>query len=276
MQWWQAILLGVVQGITEFLPVSSDGHLVLVSSLLNLQATPITFDIVVHAGTLVVMVIYFRKQLLALKMPDWINIGIATVPVVLLGLTVRSSLEALQSSAYVVSASFFMTAFFVWLADALWNTSGKKTPFSALNNFVETIELWQRKIRQPERVIVTPWQALCVGLFQALALLPGLSRSGSTLLGSAVVGLKREDAFPFAFMVGVPAIFGAVLYDLISVGLDGELANQQWGMYLLGAVAAGVSGWIALSLLSQVMKRARLHWFAAYCLVVSILSLFIV
>jgi undecaprenyl-diphosphatase len=276
MEWWQAILLGVVQGITEFLPISSDGHLVLVSRLLNLQETPITFDIFLHFGTLIVMVVYFRKQLLALKMPDWINLGIATVPAVVLGVGIRSSLDALQQSPYVVAASFFMTAFFVWLADALWQPDRKPTAFSGLNKFVETVEAWQRKLRQPDRVVVTPWQALCVGLFQALAILPGLSRSGSTLLGGAVVGLKREDAFPFAFMVGVPAIFGAVMYDLVSVILDGEFGQQQWGMYLIGVVAAGISGWLALSLLAKVMKTARLHWFAAYCLVVSVLSLFIV
>lgn len=277
MQWWQAILLGGVQGITEFLPISSDGHLVLVRSLLDLQETPLTFDIFLHFGTLLVMVAYFRKQLLALKLADWFVLGIATLPAVVFGVTIRDSLSALQQSAVVVSVSFLMTALFVWLADALWRKSeDRKTPFSLVNNVLETLYSWKQKWNQPDRVIVSPWQAFSVGLFQALAILPGLSRSGSTLLGGAVVGLRREDAFPFAFMVGVPAIFGAVMYDLLSVAVEGGFTALQWDMYILGAVAAGLSGWGALWLLGQAMRTARLHYFAVYCLVVSILSLFII
>lgn len=277
MQWWQAILLGVVQGITEFLPISSDGHLVLIRTLLDLQETPLTFDIFLHAGTLLVMIVYFRKQLLALKLADWFVLGVATIPAAIFGVAIRDSLSALQQSAVVVSVSFLITALFVWLADALWRKAeDRETPFSLVNNVLETLYSWKQKWNQPDRVIVSPWQALSVGIFQALAILPGLSRSGSTLLGSAVVGLRREDAFPFAFMVGVPAIFGAIMYDLLALTVEGEFGQQQWSMYILGAFAAALSGWGALWLLGRAMRTARLHYFAVYCLVVSILSLFII
>ncbi len=275
MIWWQALLLGVVQGITEFLPISSDGHLVLFRSFLDLRETPITFDIFVHAGTLGVILVYFRKQLLALRLYDWFMLGIATIPAAFFGVLIRDSLSSLQQSAYVVAASFFITALFVWLADALW-TQHKEHPFSVVNFVVEKVETLAKRFHSPNRVTVTPLQAFLVGLFQALAILPGVSRSGSTLFGSAVVGLKREDAFPFAFVVGVPAILGAVGYDLLAVLSSGEAMQQQWDIYLLGALAAAVSGWFALSLLGKIMQRARLHWFAMYCLAVSILSLFVV
>lgn len=277
MQWWEAIFLGVIQGLTEFLPVSSDGHLVLAERVLQLQDHPLTFDIMLHAGTLVVMVIYFWKQIRALRRQDWLTLALASIPVVVLGIAIREHIPTLQSSRWVVSGSFLATALSLWLADQIWQPSAiaKKNPVRWFNWAVERFDRWHAKRFASDSLAVSRWQALGVGLFQATALLPGLSRSGSTLLGGAVVGLRRDQAFPFAFIVGVPAIAGAVIYDFLVVAQSGELGAHPWDLYLLGAVSAAVTGWVALKILSYVMVHSRLTYFAAYCLVVSILSMFL-
>lgn len=275
MLWWQSVLLGIVQGVTEFLPISSDGHLVLVQDLLGLQNLPVTFDILLHSGTLLATVIFFWRQLRALRWKEWLIIGSANIPVVVLGVAMRPYLESLAQSSLVVAGSFLMTSLFLWIADAIW-FDPVHSPLSKFNFAWESLEKMWNYVLPAHRTQVTFWQAGGVGLLQALALLPGVSRSGSTLLGGAIVGLTREQAFPFAFLLGVPAILGAVLFDITLI-LNGTVSSQQpWGMYLLGAVCSGVVGWFALKILSLVMQKSRLRWFAIYCLAVSILSLFVV
>lgn len=275
MELWQALLLGAVQGITEFLPISSDGHLVLVQNVLGLQELPVTFDILLHGGTLIATIAFFWKQLRDLIWKEWLIIALANVPVVVLGVAMRPHLELLASSPLVVAGSFFVTGFFLWIADAIW-ARPLPAPTDRFNVIWEMLEnTWNRYI-PTHRSRVTLLQAFGVGLLQALALLPGVSRSGSTLLGGAVVGLSRERAFPFAFLLGVPAILGAVLFDVVLILSGNVPSDQAWGLYFVGAVCAALVGWFALQFLSYVMSRSRLRWFAVYCFFVSILSLFIV
>lgn len=276
MSWWEAIVLGLVQGFTEFLPISSDGHLALFESLFRIQDLPLTFDIMVHGGTLVTMLIFFRRQLIALRTMDWLILGFANIPVIILGILLRPHLNVLSTNNLVVAGCFLFTALSVWIADMIWFAPGKFGAVSKINTAFEKVEELSQRWLQRGNVRITVTQAMIVGLFQSLAVLPGLSRSGSCLLGGSVAGLKRDQAFTFAFVLGTPAIFGAVVYDLLSVAQAGEWSNQPWDTYLLGAVSAAIFGWIALQFLSYIMNKSRLRLFAAYCVFVSIVSFFVV
>lgn len=267
MTWWQAAILGIVQGLTEFLPISSDGHLALAQNILQLKDVPLTFDIFVHAGTLLVMIIFFWKNLRSLSRVMWLRIAIATIPVVIAGLLFRDALETLKYNKSVLGVSFFFTATLLLIADQLFGRNPVELPHFMKRIFSPLKQWWDQKFEEP-----TLLQAFCIGLLQSLAILPGVSRSGSTLAGGAIVGLPREKAFPFAFVVGIPAITGAVLYDLIDLSVGGHFASVPWDKYLFATFMAALAGFIALKILQFVMFHSRLLWFSLYCFIVSILT----
>lgn len=244
-----ALLLGVVQGLTEFLPISSSGHLRLMGAVFGVTDPQTLFDVCVHGGTLVAVMAFYRREVLAilksLLRPSWddpdFRLGmfvlLGTVPAGVVGIGLGDFLESQLASPLTVCAFLIANGFILWMA---------------------------RNAPDPGRGLetLTARDAITIGLAQCVAILRGISRSGSTIVAGMRLGLGREAAAAFSFLLSIPAIGGALLLEGRKVALDGSV---DWTPYLLGTVAAGISGYLALTLLVRLIKRGQLHQFAWYC-----------
>ena len=240
LNFWQAIILGLVQGLTEFLPVSSSGHLVIAQSLLNINTEMMTFDVLVHVGTLVAVFVAFWGDIVALlKKPFCRFTGlliIACIPAGLIGLFLDDLIGQLFGSLVAVACALILTGAFLLISD---RQNGQGT----IQN-------------------MTPLQALVVGLFQGLAVTPGLSRSGSTIFGALLCGIKRSEAAKFSFLVSIPVILGAALkegYDLMTA----QTVAFEW-TYLLGAAVAALSGYLAIRVFLRLLEKRNMRFFSYY------------
>jgi undecaprenyl-diphosphatase len=236
-----AIVLGIIQGIAEFLPISSDGHLVIAAHLLGVKDDNIGMTVALHIGTLASILVVYRRDILpALRNPRVVLAVIAaTVPLVFLGLFAKDAIGATFDSALIAGCGLLVTAAAVGLMPRVEHG---------------TTELPQ----------VRWWQGLVVGLFQMTAVLPGVSRSGTTILGGLASGLTRTAAANFSFYIAVPAISGAAVLhakDLWETGTSGVAV----GPTLVGMLTSFLVGLAALRLLLGMVSRRRLHWFAWYC-----------
>ena len=213
---WQAILLGLLQGLTEFLPISSSGHLVIAQQLLGINGPMLTFDIAVHVGTLAAVITVFWqdvKQLIRKPIcKTMLLLIIGTVPAVLAALLFGDIIEAMFSSLEVVAVALVVTGVLLLFSDRLQG---------------------QGRLED-----MGYGKALIVGLFQAAAVVPGLSRSGSTIFGSLLGGLNRTDAARFSFLLSIPVILGAAAKQVLDAGSSG--LSLHW-TYLLGAAVAALS-----------------------------------
>ena len=262
MEILKAAVLGIIQGATEFLPVSSSGHLVLGSKIMNFQGQGVVFDVFVHLGTLFAVVLVFRNELMAMiKSPFQMAAGtrdqevrasflwaiyvcVATIPVVIIGLFLNDSIDQIFESELIVYCGLALTGMIMLLTQFL-----------------------------PERgKTLSHSNAFLIGIGQAMAIMPGLSRSGSTIFTGMALGLNREVAARFAFIMSVPAILGAVVLK------SGELlqaANSTDSLLAIGAgtVMSAISGYFAIVLLLDIVKKNRLQWFGYYCLLISSIGL---
>lgn len=250
MEYWQAIVLGIVQGIAEFLPISSSGHLVLIESLLNLHSENMAFEIAVHVGTLLSILVVFREELIkVIQQPSVVTaIVVATLPIVFVGLFLKDQLELAFASPLAAGIALCCTAVVLWITQ--WFDRGEVD----LSN-------------------ITLRQAIVVGLFQAVAPIPGISRSGVTIVGGLLSGLNREAAARFSFFIAIPAIAGAAVLETASMLKDSHLSSEPWGVHAIGAIVAFVVGILALHGLLRVIAARKLHTFAWYCLAVGLLTI---
>jgi len=267
----QAVVLGVVQGLTEFLPVSSSGHLVLFQHLFGLKEPMLAFDVALHAGTLVALFIYFQKELKAVltglfrslrqccpcacSTPSvapssnlWMMIALTLVPTVAIALLFKDFFEESFSDLLAVGWQWLIMGMFLVFSDKI--PEGKR-PLEGIG--------W--------------WRSLLIGIAQALAIIPAISRSGSTILAGMALGIKREDAAKFSFLISIPAILGAVLLES-SHGAD-FFASYATEVFA-GFFAAAVSGYFVIKWLMAVIQRGRFSWFGYYCLLTGAVSLAIV
>lgn len=255
---FEAIVLGVVQGLTEFLPVSSSGHLVIVRVLLGVEEPSLTFDVMVHFGTLFAVLIALKDDWMPMikglfhrshegeeARRSILHIIIATIPIGLAGLMFKDSIEAFFASASTAGWMLLVTGIILWLAD------GKARQGSA-----------DRQIRSMGLV-----DALVIGIGQAMALLPGLSRSGSTIGAGMLRGFHREGAARFAFLLAIPAILGATVLQAPSAFGDGE----SMGVLAVGTITAGISGYFAINLFLRFLRRGSLRVFSYYTWIVGLL-----
>ncbi len=258
----QAILLGALQGATEFFPVSSSGHLVVMRVFFGIQEPPVLFDVLLHVPTLIVVVLVFRSRIGKICMsfyrwvrgyslpPDQENVRLllwlvcASLATVGIGLGLSFALEAVRTSHRIVSILFFATGLIL----------------------VATIFARGRK----GYLQMSFWDALIIGCAQGLGVLPGVSRSGITISASLVRDLDREQAGEFAFLLAIPAIVGAVA---LNAGEAGVLLDQVDPLVLAaGCGASFVVGLASLAFLLMVVKRGRLHLFSVYLLPLAILT----
>ena len=268
----EAIILGVVQGLTEFLPVSSSGHLVLFQRILGMKHAELLFDVAVHLGTLVAVIVVFRLEIK--------KIITALAQLIFLSgpkATIRQKVEAdpqLKMALLIVIGSIptaILGFLFAGIADRLFR-SGLIT---GLMLIVTGLLLWLTRRTgasqdQAQCNRLTPKNAFIIGTVQGLAIIPGISRSGSTISIALMLGIDREMAARYSFLLSIPAIIGA---GLLSVKDDLFQTNLAIGTALLGAFTAALVGYAALKALLQMVKKGRLHVFAPYCWLVGVLAI---
>jgi undecaprenyl-diphosphatase len=268
----QAAILGLIQGFTEFLPVSSSGHLVVFTKLFNLP-TDLAFDTVVHFATLFAVVIYFWNDLRKIVV-SWISALISliktmpslskfkgkaidlynndlsfklgwlvlmgTIPTMAIGFTFKDFFETLFGSPFAVGCFFVVTAVILIGAEMIFSKN------SALARGEDKMNLWD---------------AIIVGVFQGCAIAPGISRSGSTISGSLVRGLKRELAARYSFLLAIPAILGAGILQIK------KITAADFQILMVGFVFAAISGYVAIDWLMKIIKKYSIRSFAYYLLI---------
>lgn len=266
MEWYEGIILGLVQGLTEFLPVSSSGHLVIFKELLGVEASEdLVFEVTVHAATVLSTLIVFRKPVLDLlkglfkfkynDQTDYIlKICVSMIPVFIVGMFFKDVVEGLFGSLTGVGVALLVTAVLLFLSDMAARIFGGRTCSPQTTGC---------------RNGISYWQALVVGIGQAFAVAPGLSRSGITIATGLICGVKREVMAQFSFLMVLVPILGECFLDLVG----GEMASSSVGVLplALGFVSAFLSGLFACKAMIALVKKARLGWFALYCAVVALL-----
>ena len=243
--YWQAIILGVVQGIAEFLPVSSSGHLVILGYLMGVEE-PMDMTVALHVGTLFSILVVYRRELPpVLRNPRLCALVVlATVPVGIVGMALKDDFDRIFAAPIYSGYGLLVTAAFLWFGQRLERD----------RDSVESL---------------TAWQALVVGMFQAVALTPGISRSGSTIAGGLLSGLKREAATFFSFLIAIPAISAASLV-LVKKMVEEGVHRPNFAALGLGAGIAFVIGVLSLRWLIGMVTQRKLHLFAGYCLAVGL------
>lgn len=250
----QAIILGIVQGVAEFLPISSSGHLVILQQPLERWlgsesegADRLTLNVALHFGTLMSIVVVYRSDLLRLlrEPRDIVPIVVATVPIVIVGFTLKDWIEEHLQTPLVAACGLFVTAALLVLGQRLEREDGSHDR-------------------------VTLLAAVVIGVFQAVAIVPGISRSGSTIAGGLLVGLRRGTAATFSFLIAVPAILGATVLTAADAWSQRGSAGLSAGAIGVGIVVSFVVGLLSLGILLRLISRRKLHWFAVYCVAVGI------
>lgn len=278
----EMIVLGVVQGATEFLPVSSSGHLTILQEFFGIEENRILTDVCLHVGTLIAILVVFGKHIVELFSRNrmWIfYLALATVPAVAVGLTLESHIEKVFQSTSAVGALLIVNGFILLAGNAATarRSAGVSPAFSraARASGLHSLAGLGMKVQAGTPALqraggdacatqVTAKNSLLVGAAQALAILPGISRSGSTVCCGLLVGWKRDVAVRFSFLLAIPAIVGGSAYKLWEA--RSVLSIEGTGTLLLtGLVVAGVVGYVALRLFLKVVERGKLWVFAAYC-----------
>ncbi|MGN0196043.1 MAG: undecaprenyl-diphosphate phosphatase [Candidatus Cryptobacteroides sp.] len=276
MSWWQALILGIVQGLTEFLPVSSSGHLMIFREIVGADPDGfLGFTVMVHFATVLSTVIVFWSAIVSLfrglfkfrynDETDYIcKIIVSMVPVAIVGFFLKDKVEALfGDSLFTVAVCLVITAVLLFISDHFSIfSSWKKRPGDGLG---------VRSYRNG----ISYWQAFVVGLGQAFAVAPGLSRSGTTISTGLVCGVKREVMAQFSFLMVLVPIVGEQLLQLLDVA-RGEAVFAEGigaGPMIAGFLAAFFSGLFACRVMVALVKKAKLTWFALYCLVVALVIL---
>lgn len=261
MTLFEVIILAIIQGITEFLPISSSAHLLLPSIILGWKEQGLAFDVAVHIGSLTAVVIYFRRDLLGMtkawsshvvggaptqesRLAWWLII--ATLPAVVIGFLGKSLVEDFARSGLVLAISTIVFGLLLWWADA--------------------------KAKQNKGLTDLGWKkALTIGFFQVLAMIPGTSRSGITITAGLMLGLDRESAARFSFLLSIPTILGAgvlLAFDLIS-----EPSQVDWLMIITGTLLSFVSAYACIYLFLSWIKRIGMLPFVIYRLLLGVILL---
>ena len=253
MSIFEAIFLGIVQGLTEFLPVSSSGHLVLFRQIFGINEPPLLFDSMVHVGTLVAVFAVLWKDVLGLLkkpiQPMMLYLIIGTVPAVVAGLLFTDWLEAAFETGRFIGFAFLGTAALLVTAELLSRRAQRQAP------------------GEPGKM---NWlDALAVGLCQAVAVIPGLSRSGATMSGALSRGLDRDLAARFSFLLSIPIILGAAVFQLRNIGdsaAGGVAATGGIGpaQIAAGSLTAALVGFFAVRLMLKIIREKSLFGFAVY------------
>jgi undecaprenyl-diphosphatase len=264
---FKAIILGIVQGVTEFLPISSSGHLVLAGELLKFESEGIIFEVMVHFATLIAIVIVFARRIgkiiksiftsrIQIKGGGWVvkNDDLAmffyliwaSIPAALVGFFLRTQIGNLFANPLLVSIMLVVTG--IILFSTRFITKGETHKHNGIS-------------------------ATMIGIAQAFAIIPGISRSGTTISAGLWSGISREASAEFSFILVIPAILGAMVLEIKDMTVSVQQGTMAY--YIVGSIAAFVTGLLALIFLLKVVKRGKLHFFAYYCWLVAIVTLIV-
>lgn len=286
MEWFEAILLGLLQGLTEFLPVSSSGHLQIGKELLGIDTSgDLVFEVVVHAATVLSTIVVFRKQIWELLKsllvkdglfrsiahPSKFNDGtdyvlkilLSMIPVFIVGMFFKDAVEGLfGSSIHVVAGALLVTAALLLLSDNAGKIFGRCCRRCKCAEADSVSDKGRRNG-------ISYWQAFVVGLGQAIAVIPGLSRSGTTIATGLLCGVKRDVVAQFSFLMVLIPILGEAFLEIVG----GDMASSTVGALplVLGFISAFVAGLFACKVMIALVKKTKLGWFALYCAVVAVL-----
>ena len=265
MEWFEALILGIIQGLTEYLPVSSSGHLAIGQALFGLNSGEdnLAFTVLLHIATVLSTIVILWREIVWLFTDlfkfKWnegtkyiVNIIISMIPVGIVGLFFKDKVEEVFGSGLLVVGICLMVTASL-LAFSYW-----------------------AKPRQREHI--SPWHAFIIGIAQALAVLPGLSRSGSTIATGLLLGNKKEKLAQFSFLMVIPPILGEALLDakdMVEVGVAASLGGISPLAAIIGFLAAFIVGCLACKWMVDIVKRGKLIWFALYCAVVGLATIII-
>jgi len=249
-----AFLLGILQGITEWLPISSSGHLALVQNTFGLDV-PVVFDIFIHMGTLVAVCIVYKKDLIAmlkallqLKFKSkefnlFLLIILAIIPTAIIGFAFKDFFESMFSNSLLIGVGLIITGIILYLASKVKVT--KKTNTKA--------------------------SAFIIGIFQGLAIAPGISRSGATIAIGIIQGIDVKEIAKFTFLLAIPTIIGATVFEVKDLALS--QAQVDWFPFLIGALTAAIVGYLSIKFFLKVLEEKKFYWFAYYCWFIGILAI---
>ena len=269
MEWFEGIILGLVQGLTEFLPVSSSGHLMIFREILGIHIPDseafLSFEVIVHAATVLATIVVFREQIWRLLCglfkfryndeTDYIlKICVSMIPVFIVGMFFKDAVTSLFSGFIIVGFALLLTALLLFLSDFL-------SKRSSVSDLAE---------RKGYRNGISYLQAFIVGLAQAFAVIPGLSRSGTTISAGLLCGVKRNDMAQFSFLMVLVPILGETFLNLIGGGFSDSAAAIGMIPLALGFLSAFISGLFACKVMIALVKKASLKWFALYCALVGV------
>lgn len=252
----EALISGCLQGITEFLPISSSGHLVILHSLFGVKEPRLDFDILLHIATIFSVVIFFRreiKEVFTTQKAMGISIIIGSIPTAFIGLAFKEKFEALFAKPKIVGFMFFITAF-VLIAAAL----------------KERFLIFKNKLKE-ETAGPSFSKAFLIGVSQGVAIVPGISRSGMTISSGILLGVNAKSAIRFSFLLSIPAVLGASLFKAREIT---ALGSMHFTNALTGFLSAFFFGIISLKILENIILKGKLHLFALYCLFMGLFSVF--
>ena len=250
MTLFYAVILGLVQGFTEFLPISSSGHLVLLEKIFRIENNCLLFDIVLHLGTLLAVFLCYKKDILYLiknPLSDFaLKLYTATIPTLIIALLFNNFFEN-TFNGHALFISFFVTGIFLIIAEVISHKSYQYKP-------------------------MTYKKALVVGLFQGIALIPGISRSGTTIASCMVQGVKRQESAKFSFLLSIPIILASAFCECLK--LPSSSINLPFGTFVIGFIFAAFSGIISIKIMLKVIKKANYFYFSIYLFILSLLLFF--
>ena len=253
----EAIFLGIVQGVTEFMPVSSSGHLLLLKDMMGIEASGVEFEIAVHAATVLSTIIVFRKEILSLlaglfkfdyndETAYICKIVLSMLPILVAGVLFKSRIEELFNAGVLVAGVFLLVTSALLLLSHFIRPKGRPLTYSS---------------------------AFVIGLAQAFAVVPGLSRSGATISTGLLLGVSRDEVAKFSFLMVLVPVLGEAALKLLSGEFSGESAGVGALPLLFGFLAAFIFGLVACKVVISLVKRAKLTGFAIYCAVIGVIAI---
>lgn len=248
MNIFSVIILSIVQGITEFLPISSSGHLAIFQKLFGITEPVVFFDILLHLGSLLAILVFFNKKLLKIFSKKYlILLGIGTIPAVVFSLLFDKTIESSFSSLRVIGILFIINALILLSTKLIKPKTNHQRQTTNLKAFI-------------------------IGVFQAIAILPSISRSGATITSALWLGISPIEAFEFSFFLAIPAIIGAFIFKIKDLTL---YTSNDLLLGIIGLVISAFVGMLSLSMLQKVLKSANFFWFGIYCLLLGLILLFL-
>lgn len=243
----QSIFLGIIQGITELLPVSSSGHLTLLQQYLHIESTPLFYDIFLHFATLIAICWFFREAILNIKQHRVIQLALASLPTLVIGFLFKDFLLSAFNSTLVVGIGLLFTAGF---------------------NFSTELILKKNELLAPKEM--KTHQSFYVGLWQTLALVPGVSRSGTTMFSALLTGVNKKEALEFSSLLSIPVILAVTAAEFLD-HQHYSIVLENVPIYLVGAITAFFTSLLSLKLLCKLLDNKKFDWFGWYCLVIGCL-----